>query len=155
MLRIAFGVSIIAQSLVASASENLVERVRGFDDVARRIDLGQQDAVGCERAGKLQIVRAPFARNRVDADDDLRPAGSALFHESGELFARGRLLGGGDRVLQIEDHRVAARARRSWPKPARSRREHRARNGAGDGWRAAWRFHASRLAAAQPLAGLA
>ena len=87
--------------------ENLVERVRGFDDVAWRVDLGQQDAVGGERAGKLQIVRAPFAGNRVDTDDDLRPACRALFHESGELFARDRLLGGSDRVLQIEDHRVA------------------------------------------------
>ena len=55
-LRIAFGVSIIAQSPGRILGEIVVEHVAGFQYVARRIDLGQQDAVGLERAGEQQVI---------------------------------------------------------------------------------------------------
>ena len=106
MLKIASGVSIIAQTRVFRShfmsSRRWPTRSSCFDPA----DLGHQDPVRPGVGGGVEIVGMPGRVDAVDPDEHLALTEAAGLHRVGDLLA-GLLLGlGRHRVLEIEDHAI-------------------------------------------------
>ena len=127
----AFGVSIIAHSLVRSGAPEFAERPGGGHDRARPVDLGQENGVRAGGGGGDEIGFSPRRVRPIDTDDDLAPAERADAHGLGDLFARDDFLVRGDRILEIKDQRVGDSVSPS-PTPWRWSRAYRGRFDAGE-----------------------
>ncbi|ESW66251.1 hypothetical protein X771_17785 [Mesorhizobium sp. LSJC277A00] len=102
--------------LDAVGGKIIVEHVADFEDIARRGDLGQQDAVGLEFRRGQQVIVAPFAGQRVDAHDHFAAAPMLIGNWSagenaGQFVPRGDLVGGRNGVLEVDDHGIAGQRR--------------------------------------------
>ena len=131
MLRIASGVSIIAQTAmdaVGVMARQLLLDARA-DRAARKSSAPgshpASPATAAARSASPQAVDKP-----VDADDDLALAEAARLHRIADLLARDVLGVGRDGVFEIEDQRVGGQACAPSPARGRSSRACRARNGA-------------------------
>jgi len=90
------------------------ESARGLDDwkhgsagglnILDPLGLRQHDARDSGRAADGNVVAKPFGAGAIDAYKDGVLGGKPARH----ILARRRPLGGGDRVFQIDDHRVRA-----------------------------------------------
>ena len=110
-LRIAFGVSIIAQSRVLLRRAVLPHEARGEHDRAGTVDLGQENGVRTGGGGGDQVGRPPRRMRTVHADDDF-PAAEVALGRLDHLRPR-RLFGvWRDRIFEVEDQRVRRQRRR-------------------------------------------
>jgi hypothetical protein len=106
MLKIASGVSIIAQTRVLRSHFMSSRRWPISSSVSTWTDLRHQDAVRPGVGGGVEIISVPRRLDAVDPDEHLAPAEAAGLHRVGDLLA-GLLLGlGRHRILEIEDHAV-------------------------------------------------
>jgi hypothetical protein len=86
----------------------------GVDDGGRAFRLRQHDGVGPPRHHRVEVGVDEACLDRVDADEEARaPALCPRFLEE-RRRARARLLLalGGDRILEINDHRIGAGGKR-------------------------------------------
>ena len=74
----------------------------------RRFGLGQAHAVGERGEDVAEVVHRPGGVEGVDADEDLLVALAVALEEAPHEAAGGVLLGVRDRVLEVDDDRVAA-----------------------------------------------
>ena len=89
-----------------------IEAGRDILELAGLGNLGHQDAVGLGLGRGGEIVEPPLGVQRIDAHDHFARAKAAGRDDVRDLPAGGRLGIGRDRVLQIEDHRVAGQGLR-------------------------------------------
>ena len=115
-----------------------VERVVDVLDVAGRAHLGEQHGVGSAGAGQRQILGAPFAGQRIDADDAFRPARRRAPKNGGEDSRGPRPWTPARRNPRGRRSPHRRRASPPWRAPARWKRERKAPSGEGAGIRTAW-----------------
>ena len=76
----------------------------------RAFDLRQNDAVEARPHDRHQIAVAEFSVDGIDPDIEQSPP--RPLQRCGDRLARCRLLGGRDRVFEVEDHRIGIKRQR-------------------------------------------
>ena len=89
----------------------LVECLVGGKNIARPIDLGQQDGIRPAGTRRQKILRTPFARQGVDADHQLRVEIALPRQALPQCLACRLLVVRGNRVLEVDNHCIAVELR--------------------------------------------